>query len=302
MVPTSGRGIPLRPLQIITDSCSDLPSLLRQKYHIATVALAYVINGTAYPDDAWAESDPKAFYDQMRQGATPTTAQATMPTFVNHFAPAVESGHDVLYIGFSSALSGTLNAAMLAKNTVRRSHPDARVEVIDSLSASLGQGLLVLEAAKQAAAGKDLTEICAWIEEHKQSFNHWFTVGDLEYLRRGGRISNFASAVGSILQVKPILRVDGTGHLVPYSKVRGRKKSLDELLRLIANRYDTSEKQTIAISHSDCEPEAQELAQRIQAELPVEDVIIHQIGPVIGSHTGPETIALFFKGTVRDQQ
>jgi DegV family protein with EDD domain len=253
----------------------------------------------ATPDDSWESTDSHDFYEQMRQGACPTIAQVTAQTFTQLFSQAVAAGKDVLYIGFSSALSGTLNAATLARAAVVRSYPEANICIVDSLCASMGLGLLVLAAARRLQAGAGAQETAAWVESVKLQVNHWFTVGDLEYLRRGGRISNLASAMGSLLQIKPVLRVDEAGRLVPYNKVRGRRKAIEELCRQLNERIVDPEGQTIAISHGDCPTNAQELASRILSRLPVGECIIHPCGSAVGAHSGPETLAVFFWGQHR---
>lgn len=297
---SAGKGLSMRPIQIITDSGSDLPLAWRQKHNILAAPMAYVLDGVVHDDDSWAGQDASAFYNDMRMGRAPTTAQVQAPSFAKLFRDSVDSGHDVLYVGFSSALSGTLNAAMLARSMVLKDRPEADIRVIDSLSASLGFGLLVYNTALQVEAGHSLDEVTEWVESNRLMVNHWFTVGDLEYLRRGGRISNLASAVGSILQVKPVMRVDNEGRLVPWSKARGRKRSIEELCKHCVERIVEPEGQTIAISHGDCEADARELEAKIRARLPVGECIIHAVGPVIGAHSGPETLALFFWAEGRD--
>jgi DegV family protein with EDD domain len=211
----------MNPIQIITDSCCDLPVAIREQYGILVAPMSYTIAGASYPDDSWVTREASAFYDDLRAGGLATTSQVIANQFTTLFLESLDSGHDVLYIGFSSALSGTLNAAVLARKTVLRDRPDAEIRIVDSLSASMGFGLVVLEAARLVKQGASLHAVVQWVEANKLRMNHWFTVDDLEYLRRGGRVSHLASAVGSLLQVKPVLRVDEEGCLVPWCKVRG---------------------------------------------------------------------------------
>jgi DegV family protein with EDD domain len=290
----------MRPIQLVTDSSSDLPLELSRELDMHIIPLSYILNGVAKQDDLWEHTHPGDFFSQMRSGAASTTSQVTVNDFIQHLTPIIESGKDVLYLCFSSALSGTYNAALLAVKNLSASHPEARIKVVDTRSASLGEGLLAYETALKLREGGALDEIADWVEENKLLLNHWFTVGDLEYLRRGGRISNVASTVGTLLQVKPVLRVDDEGRLVPYSKARGRKRSLDELAKTCIKRIDPQRNSIIAISHGDCEAEARELEAAIKKEVPVTKCIMREVGPVIGSHSGPETMALFFWGTGRD--
>ncbi|HHT28542.1 MAG TPA: DegV family protein [Firmicutes bacterium] len=290
----------MRPVQFVTDSSSDLPVELTRELDMHIIPLTYIINGEAKQDDLWVHTQPADFYNQMRSGASCSTSQVTVNDFVQHFTSIVESGKDVLYLCFSSALSGTYNAAVLASKNVAAAHPEARIKIVDTRSASLGEGLLAYETALKVREGGSLGEVYDWAEENKLLVNHWFTVGDLEYLRRGGRISHFTSTVGSLLQVKPILRVDDEGRLVSYSKARGRKRSIDELAKHCISRIDPNRNNIIAISHGDCEADALELQAAIKKEVPVAKSIIRATGPVIGSHSGPETLALFFWGGGRD--
>ena len=192
--------------------------------------MGYSIHGVSYADDSWETREPSAFYDELRAGALATTSQVTASQFSTLFSESLERGRDVLYIGFSSALSGTFNAASLARDTILRHRPDASIHIVDSLSASMGGGLLVLEAARLAERGASLPEIVRFVEENKLRMNHWFTVNDLEYLRLGGRLSHFSSAVGSLCRSN-LSCVDNKGRLVPVCKVRGRRKAVEELYR-----------------------------------------------------------------------
>ena len=291
--------VQMNAIQIITDSCCDLPVTIKEEYGILVAPMGYSIHGVSYADDSWETREPSAFYDELRAGALATTSQVTASQFSTLFSESLERGRDVLYIGFSSALSGTFNAASLARDTILRHRPDASIHIVDSLSASMGGGLLVLEAARLAARGASLPEIVRFVEENKLRMNHWSTVNDLEYLRRGGRLSHFSSAVGSLLQVKPVLHVDNIGRLVPVCKVRGRRKAVEELYRRLVERIVDPEEQTIAISHGDCEEEARLLEDRIRAQVPVKECIVTPIGPAVGAHSGPDTLAVFFRGEER---
>jgi len=284
---------------LLTDSCCDLPVEIMQRYNIEMVSLTYIVGDVERLDDLWQTQDAPSFYNQMRAGSPTKTSQVNVDKFLAIFRAAAAKGDNIIYIAFSSALSGTANAATLAQKMLQTEIPDFKLAVIDSKCASLGQGLLVYEAAKRLAAGASADDTIAWVKQSFGQINHWFTVGDLEYLKRGGRISPLAGAVGTLLQIKPVLRVDDEGRLVPWAKARGRKKALDMLCDMMSRQYDSSICQTVAISHADCLADAQSLADRIRTAMPVDEFIISQIGPVIGSHAGPETLALFFYGENR---
>ena len=219
--------------------------------------------------------------------------------FQEKFEKYVNEGYSIIYIGFSSALSGCINSARLAAENIKLDNENADIRIIDSKSASMGLGLLVFYAAKMLKEGKSRDQIVNWIEENKLRVNHWFTVDDLNHLKRGGRISNSVAIVGRMLSIKPIMHVDNEGRLIPVYKVKGRKKSIKVLQEKIAEKIVNPEEQTIFISHGDCLEEAEHLKELITSEIKVKDVIINNIGPVIGSHAGPGTIALFFIGDSR---
>lgn len=281
-------------LVVVTDSGCDLPLSYIEKENLATISFTYAVDDDEYRDDFGKSQDYHAFYDRMRAGAITRTAQANVSQFIELFTQLAEEGKEILYVGFSSALSGTFNSAYMAKQEVEAQLPDAKISLVDTKAASLGQGLLVMEAVRQRNAGKSREEIVAWLEANKLRMNHWFTVEDLEYLRRGGRLSHLQAAIGGILNVKPVLFVDDEGRLVPFSKVRGRKKSLSALIDQLSKRIVSPEEQVIGISHGDCLDDAEALAEEIRAKIPVKDILVHPIGPVIGAHSGPGTLAVFF--------
>ena len=284
---------------LITDSGCDLPAGFIESNDIATVSLVYALDDQEYFDDFGRSQDHRSFYDAMRNGAMTRTSQASASTLIDLFRSYAADGQEVLYLCLSSGLSGTYNTALLARQTVLEEYPDAGISVVDSLSASLGQGLLVKEAQRLRMEGKSREETAQWLTEHRLKLNHWFTVEDLEYLRRGGRLSALKAAVGAILNVKPILQVDDAGHLIPVSKVRGRKKSISALADEVVARGVDLAGQEIGISHADCPDDAQQLAALIQEKAQVDRVFISQIGPVIGAHAGPGTLAVFFYGQDR---
>lgn len=284
---------------IFTDSCCDLPIKFVKENNIEVMELRVNLKGEDIPDDLGESINYKDFYKLIRNGEIPTTSQVNIGEFQEKFEKYVNEGYSIIYIGFSSALSGCINSARLAAENIKLDNENADIRIIDSKSASMGLGLLVFYAAKMLKEGKSRDQIVNWIEENKLKVNHWFTVDDLNHLKRGGRISSSVAIVGTMLSIKPIMHVDNEGRLIPVSKVKGRKKSIKVLQEKIAEKIVNPEEQTIFISHGDCLEEAEHLKELITSEIKVKDVIINNIGPVIGSHAGPGTIALFFIGDSR---
>ena len=284
---------------ILTDSCCDLPISFVKENNIEIVQLRVNIKGEDIPDDLGQSIKYKDFYDMIRAGEMPSTSQANSYTFVEIFKKYSNEGSSIIYIGFSSALSGCVNSARIAKEAVEDEIKSADITVIDTKSASLGLGLIVYYAANMLKNGATKEEIINWIEENKLKVNHWFTVDDLNHLKRGGRVSSTVAIVGTMLSIKPIMHVDDEGRLIPVSKVKGRKKSVKELQEKLKERIVNPEDQTIFISHGDCLAEAEQLRDLILNEVKVKEVIINNVGPVIGAHSGPGTLALFFIGNNR---
>lgn len=284
---------------IFTDSCCDLPINFVKENNIQVMALRVNLKGEDIPDDLGESINYKDFYKLIRNGEMPTTSQVSIGEFQEKFEKYVNEGYSIIYIGFSSALSGCINSARLAIENIKLDNENADITIIDSKSASMGLGLLVYYASKMLKEGKSKEEIVSWIEENKLKVNHWFTVDDLNHLKRGGRISSSVAIVGTMLSIKPIMHVDDEGRLIPVSKVKGRKKSIKALQEKIVEKIVNPEEQVIFISHGDCLEEAEHLKELITNEIKVKDIIINNIGPVIGSHSGPGTIALFFIGDSR---
>ena len=284
---------------ILTDSCCDLPISFVKENNIEIVQLRVNIKGKDIPDDLGQSIKYKDFYDMIRAGEMPSTSQANSYTFAEIFKKYSNEGSSIIYIGFSSALSGCVNSARIAKEAVEDEIKSADITVIDTKSASLGLGLIVYNAANMLKNGATKEEIINWIEENKLKVNHWFTVDDLNHLKRGGRVSSTVAIVGTMLSIKPIMHVDDEGRLIPVSKVKGRKKSVKELQEKLKERIVNPEDQTIFISHGDCLAEAEQLRDLILNEVKVKEVIINNVGPVIGAHSGPGTLALFFIGNNR---
>ena len=284
---------------IVTDSAIDMPkSWIDQQENLRILNLSYILDGVSYISDGTDESI-KAIYNAMREGKMLKTSQVTPEMWEECFRELLSAGHDVLTIAFSSGLSGTCSAAFTAAEDVRADYPDRKLLVIDSLQASAGEGLMVHYALENRANGMSIEENAAWISENVQNFIAWFTVNDLMHLHRGGRVSAASAIVGSLVRIKPIMRVDDEGKLAVYEKAAGRKRSIRILAEKIIADIVNPKGQMIHISHGDCEDEAQSLAEMIKEALPVADVRISFVGSVIGAHTGPGVIAIFCMGNGR---
>ena len=284
---------------IVTDSCTDFPEAYVQKQkNLTIVPMMYQIEGQFHTPDG-SEESTRAFYAKLRGGVVATTAQITAETWKDAFQTQLAAGQDVLCIAFSSALSGTCEAAVSAKEQLKAEFPNSKLIVIDSKCASMGQGLLVHHALQLRDSGASIEDTAKWVTENLQKVIHWFTVDDLQFLRRGGRVSATSAYLGGIMKIKPILHVSEEGKLIPREKVQGRKRSLRTLFDKVKEHALEPEKQTIFISHGDCLEEAEWLASTLRDELHVKDVMISFIGPVIGSHSGPGTMAIFFMGNQR---
>lgn len=281
---------------IFTDSGCDLPEALLQEWNIPCKSLHLHFDGDETKSVEGV--DIGEFYQKMRDGAAPKTSAVNVAEFEELFESALAEGKDVLYIGFSSALSTTYNSARLASVSLSEKYPERKIRVVDTLSASSGYGLIVKLVNDKKNAGATIDEAADYAEDIKLKISIWFTVDDLEYLKRGGRISAAAAFFGNMLGIKPVLRMDDTGHLVPFSKVRGRKMSLNAM----ADKYGelATDLDGIAfISHGDCIADAQYLADLLKTKYGASVELITDVGPIIGSHSGPGTVALFFPGKSR---
>lgn len=286
--------------RIVTDSTTDLTPELIQELDVQVIPLCYIMEGKTYHNiPGGGEMTDREFYAKLRAGSMSTTTQVNSEEFLRVFTPLLEAGQDVLYIGFSSGLSGTYQSAALAREELKQRFPGRRLEVFDSRCASMGEGLLVYHAAKLQQAGKSLDEVLSWLKENVLNLCHWFTVDDLNHLKRGGRVSTATALVGTMLGIKPVLHVDNEGHLIPVSKVRGRKQSLDALVRRMEDTALDPAGQMVFISHGDCLEDARYVERQIRVKLGVRQVELGFIGPVIGAHSGPGTVALFFLGKER---
>ena len=286
--------------RIITDSTTDLAPEMIRELGVQVAPLCYVMDGSTYHNiPGGGEMSDQAFYQKLREGTMPTTTQINSEEFVALFTPVLEAGEDILYIAFSSGLSGTCQSAHLAARELKDRFPERRVEVFDSLCASMGEGLLVYHAATRKNQGATMDEVLAWLKENVLHLCHWFTVDDLNHLKRGGRVSTATALVGTMLGIKPVLHVDDEGHLIPVSKVRGRKQSLDALVKKMEETAIDPQHQVVFLSHGDCLEDARYVAKQVKEKLGVKEVKINFIGPVIGTHSGPGTVALFFLGSTR---
>ncbi len=285
---------------LITDSCADLPLSLYEELDIRVIPLSFLLEGKTYqnhPDESSMKFSE--VYAKLRDGANITTSAVNVEEFKETFLPYLQEGKDILYMSFSSGLSGTYNAGRIASEELMEEFPGRTIRIVDSLGAALGQGLHVYLTALKRRDGASLEEAVAYAEDIKLHVVHWFTVDDLFFLKRGGRLSGATALVGSALGIKPVLHVDNEGHLIKVSTVRGRKNSLKALADKMAETAIDPREQTIFIGHGDCLEDAQYLAQLIKEGCGAKEVIIGYVGPVIGAHSGPGTMAPFYIGKQR---
>ena len=285
----------MRDYVILTDSCCDFSARMAEELELTVLPLSFTMEGREYfnyPDNR--DIAPAEFYSKIRSGALGTTSAINVAAFQTAMEPLVEAGRDILCITFSSHLSTTYQSACIAAQEVQAAHPGCKILVADSRAASLGQGLLVYLAVQEKRKGRSLEELHSYVEEMRDHICHWFTVDDLNHLKRGGRVSAAAALFGTMLQMKPILHVDGEGRLIPVDKVRGRKASISALLEKMDELVE--DPSVVFISHGDCGEEAAALGDAIRRKYPVERLEINYVGPVIGNHTGCGVLALFFVG------
>lgn len=282
---------------IITDSCCDLSSDIVASLNVKYIGLVCNLHGKEIIEDFENNISYREFYDAIRNGETPITSQINSFRFYNEFEKHVREEKEILYIAFSSALSGTYNSSLIAREQILEKYPHANISIVDSRAASSGLGLLVYKAAKLRDIGKSKDEIVSWLEENKNRVCHYFTVDDLQHLKRGGRLSGLSAGIGSLLNIKPALYVDEEGKLNAFYKARGKKQALKKLFENLEAHLAEDSLEDIFISHSDNLEEAEALADMIRAKYKVRNIIINYIGLVVGSHTGAGTVALFFLGT-----
>ncbi|WP_148411017.1 DegV family protein [Murimonas intestini] len=284
---------------ITTDNMTDLPDSYFQEHGLGVMSLTYMIDGKTYSKKN--ELPYKEFYAKMRAGSMPTTSQVNPDEAKEELKAFLERTNRLIHIAFSSGLSGSYNSARIAAEELMEENPDVKITVIDSLCASLGEGLLVHKAVMLKEQGMEYDELVSWIENNKLHMVHNFTVDDLFHLYRGGRVSKAAAILGTMVNLKPVLHVDDEGHLVPVSKVRGRKKSIAALVESMEKQIGSyrDKNDIVFISHGDCLEDAEYLRDMIREKLGIQEFLINPVGPTIGAHSGPGTLALFYMGDVR---
>lgn len=290
----------MKKFEIFTDSCIDLPAELAAQLKLKIIPLSITVEKETYYnylDER--EISNKDFYQLLREHKLSQTSQATPQDFLEAMEPILKAGTDILSISLSSVLSGTYQSSLIAKEELLNKYPERKIITIDSLCASMGQGLLLTYAAQMRNRGSSLEETAAWVENNKKQICHLFTVGDLNHLKRGGRLSYAKAFLGTILRIKPLLHVNNEGKLIQTGAVRGRRRVLERLVNRMENTITDAKEQLIYISHGDCEDEALELKRKIKERMAVKDVLINFIGPVIGSHSGIDTLAIFYLGNDR---
>lgn len=281
--------------QIITDTSANLPSELAAEKDLTVIPFPYFVNGARHTCLDTEGFDGKTFYGAMREGAEVTTSQINPQNYIDVMHPVLQKGLDILFVGMSSGISGAYHSAELAAEELRAEFPERKIRLVDTIGASLGEGLLVLRAVRDKLAGLSLDAIYEKLMDLRHRLCNIFTVDDLKYLRKGGRLSNLSFIVGTILQIKPLLKGNEEGRIVAFAKLRGRKKALEEL----AKRYDeyvvNAEEQTIGIAHADCPEDAAYLIELLRRNHPPKEILTVGYEPVTGSHVGPGTLALFFE-------
>lgn len=287
--------------EIVTDSSSNLLDETIGRFGLHILPLTFMIDGQQRQSFVKGEkSDLKQFYTMMREGKVITTSLPNMSDSEILLRSLLEAGRDILYLGFSSGLSGTYQAIALLLNNLAAEFPERRVMHVDTLAASGGEGLLVYKAAQMAQAGTSIEETRQWVEDNKLKLAHWFTVDDLMFLFRGGRVTRTSAWAGTMLNIKPVMHVDNDGHLIPLEKVMGRKKSILGMLKHMEKTADAPiNEQTVFITHGDCLEDAEFLRDKIAEKFGVTDIHINYVDPVIGAHSGPGTLALFFMASHR---
>jgi len=287
----------MRDFVIVTDSATDLTKEMSDALGLQTIQLEVILDGAEpTPNDC---VDPKTFYADLRAKKGATTSAVSIDRFLAKFKELLKEDVDLLYLGFSSGLSGTYNAGAVALRELSEKYPDRKLYAVDTLCASMGQGLLVYYAAKMKEKGADIDTVRDYVENNKLKLCHWFTVDDLFFLKRGGRVSAATAVVGTMLGIKPVMHVDNAGKLIKVTTARGRKASIDALFDRMKETILPEGNEAIFISHGDCDEDAKYLADRVRNELGFQHIEINFVGPVIGAHSGPGTLALFFLGNER---
>ena len=283
--------------RIITDTCCDLWPEFYKELDVDVIPLCVHFKGENI--SSYTESWLKDFYNGLRNGESGQTSAVNPEGWKEMIRPVLEKGHDALVLAFSSGLSTTYQSAVIAAQELRADFPQRTIRVVDTLCASMGQGLLLWHACRKRDEGMTLEALADWCEEKKMNLCHWFTVDDLMYLKRGGRVSAATALVGTMLQIKPVMHVDNDGHLIKTGTARGRKNAIDALAKKLGDTGLPGENDTVFISHGDCAEDVQYLTELVKNRYGVKNVITYYVGAVIGSHSGPGTLALFFLGSQR---
>ena len=282
---------------ITVNSTVDLPKEWLEERNIPVMALRYTIDGETYEDMSGLSH--KEFFQKLREGKRAVTTQMNPEEAKEKFEPILKAGNDILHLGFSSGLSGTYNSMRIAAEELAEEYPERKIIVIDTLCACLGEGLLLYYALKRKEEGMTIDELAQWVEENKLHVCHNVTVDDLNHLQRGGRVSKTAAILGTMVQIKPIIHMDNQGCLQVIGKERGRKKSIHKLVDMALKQYEGYENDLVMITHGDCLEDAEYLAGLVREKMGIQDILINNIGTVIGSHTGPGVLALFCMGNER---
>ena len=289
-----------RKYRIVTDSSANLTDELIDKYDIGIASLVFYSGNkefTSYVKGV--KTDLKQFYDMLRKKDALTTSCVNEATFIEVFEPTLQEGLDILYIGFSSALSATYISGEKAAAALRKKYPERKIITVNTLGASLGEGLLVLYAARMKEAGASMKEVQNWLEQNRLKLCHYFTVDDLFFLFRGGRVKKTSYLIANLVNIKPIMHMDDYGRLIPIGKVMGRKKSLNTIAEMVIRDIVDPEDQTICVSHGDCIEDVKYLKEKIEGKIKVKEWVINYVDPVVGAHSGPGTVAIFFLGNHR---
>ena len=287
----------MRDYVITVNSTVDLPKEWLEERNVPVVPLRYTMDGQTYEDMSGLTA--KEFFAKLREGKMSVTSQVNLEEAKAALEPFLKEGKDVLHLAFSSGLSGTCNSMKIAGEELREEYPEAKVIVIDTLCACLGEGLLLYKALQQKAAGKTIEETAAWVEENKLHICHDVTVDDLNHLHRGGRISKATAVVGTMVKIKPIIHMDNEGKLQVIGKERGRKKSLNKIVDMAVEQSKGWDNDIIMITHGDCIEDAEYVASLVREKMGIDNILINNIGTVIGSHTGPGVVAVFCMGNKR---
>lgn len=290
-------GMDMSDYVITVNSTVDLPKEWLEERNVPVIPLKYTIDGNTFPDMSGYTS--KEFFQLMREGKLPVTSQVNPEEARAALEPYLKEGKDVLHLAFSSALSGTYNSMCLAAEELKEEYPERKIIVVDTLCACMGEGLLLYYVLKRREEGMTIEEAADWAEKHKLNVCHNFTVDDLNHLHRGGRVSKTVAIIGTLVQIKPILRMDNNGALEMVGQVRGRKKSIHKLVEKAAAQAKDTENDLVMITHGDCLDEAEYMAKLVREKMGIENILINNIGNVIGGHTGPGVLAVFCMGDAR---